>query len=121
MYVLYATTSDATQTELFLNGSSTRILLPDNTTMMFEADVVGRNSTGTKHCAFRLQGVIDRTSSSTTIIGTVNETIIAETEEAWVATATADDTNDTVVIKVTGEASTTIRWTAFVKTTRITH
>ena len=121
MYVLYATTSDATQTELFLNGSSTRILLPDNTTMMFEADVVGRNSTGTKHCAFRLQGVIDRTSSSTAMIGTVNETIIAETVEAWAATATADDTNDTVVIKVTGEASTTIRWTAFVKTTRITH
>jgi hypothetical protein len=121
MYVLYATTSNATQTELFLNSSSTRISLPANTTMMFEADVVGRSSTGAKHCAFRLQGVIDRTSSSTAIIGTVNETIIAETEESWVATATADDTNDTVVIKVTGEVGTTIRWTAFVKTTSITH
>jgi hypothetical protein len=65
--------------------------------------------------------VIDRTTSSTVIIGTVNETIIAETDEAWAATATADDTNDTVVIKVTGEIGTTIRWTAFVKTTRITH
>ena len=121
MYVLYATTTNATQTELFLNNSSTRIALPQNTTMMFEADVVGRDSTGTKHCAFRLQGVIDRTTNSTVIINTVNETIIAETEEGWAATAVADDTNDTVAIKVTGELGSTIRWTAFVKTVSINH
>lgn len=121
MYVLYATTSNATQTELFLNNSSTRIALPENTTMMFEADVVGRDSTGTKHCAVRLQGVIDRTTNSTVIINTVNETIIAETDEGWSATAIADDTNDTVAIKVTGESGSTIRWTAFVKTVSINH
>jgi hypothetical protein len=121
LYVMYATTSNDTQTELFLNNSNARIALPANTTMMFEADVVGRDSTGTKHCAFRLQGVVDRTSNSTVIINTVNETIIAETDEGWSATATADDTNDTVVVKVTGAAGTTIRWTAFVKTVSINH
>jgi hypothetical protein len=120
MYVMYATTTDATPTELFLNSSGTRITMVNNSTMMFEADVVGRDSTGAKHTAIRLQGVIDRTANSTVLVGYVNQTIIADTGESWVATATADNVTDTLVITVTGDSST-IRWTAFVKTTRITH
>ena len=120
MYVMYATTTDSNPTEMFLNSSYTRITMVNNSTMMFEADVIGRDSTGAKHTAIRLQGVIDRTANSTILVGAVNQTIIADTGEAWVATATADNVNDTLVITVTGDSST-IRWTAFVKTTRITH
>lgn len=120
MYVMYATTTDSNPTELYLNSSYTRITMVNNSTMMFEADVIGRDSTGTKHTAIRLQGVIDRTANSTVLVGEVNQTIIADTGEAWVATATADNISDTLVITVTGDSST-IRWTAFVKTTRITH
>tara|TARA_B110000503_G_C7152677_1_gene415891 strand:- start:113 stop:2266 length:2154 start_codon:yes stop_codon:yes gene_type:complete len=120
IYVMYATTIDGTQTELFLNNSNTRITMVNNSTMMFEADVIGRDSTGTAHTSIKLQGVIDRTANITTIIGDVNKTIIADTGESWVVDASADDTNDTLIITVIGDTST-IRWTAFVKTTRITH
>ena len=121
MYILYGTTTDSTLTELFLDAVSSRITLDNNTTMMFEADIVGRDSTGAKHCAFKLSGVIDNTNGSTILINNVSETIVAETVEAWNAVAQADDTNDTLVIKVTGEGATTIKWTAFVKTISITH
>ena len=121
MYILYGTTTDSTLTELFLDAVSSRITLDNNTTMMFEADIVGRDSTGAKHCAFKLSGVIDNTNGSTILINNVSETIVAETVEAWSAVAQADDTNDALVIKVTGEGATTIKWTAFVKTISITH
>lgn len=121
MYILHGTTTNSTLTELFLDSVSSRITLDNNTTMMFEADIVGRDSIGAKHCAFKLSGVIDNTNSSTILVNNVSETIVAETVEAWSAVAQADDTNDTLVIKVTGEGATTIKWTAFVKTISITH
>jgi hypothetical protein len=121
MYILYGTTTNTAQTELFLDSLNSRIVLDNNTTMMFEADIVGRDSTGTKHCAFKLSGVIDNTAGSTVLINNVSETIVAETVEAWGVIAQADNINDTLVIKVTGEGATTIKWTAFVKTISITH
>jgi hypothetical protein len=121
MYILYGTTTNTVQTELFLDSLNSRIILDNNTTMMFEADIVGRDSTGTKHCAFKLSGVIDNTAGSTVLINNVSETIVAESVEAWSVVAQADNLNDTLVIKVIGEGATIIKWTAFVKTISITH
>lgn len=118
MYVLYATTVSSTQTELFLDSTNTRIQLNDNTTMMFEASIIGRDDTGTNHCAFKLQGLIDKTGGTAVIVNNVNETIVAETEATWEVITEAD--SNTLSIKVTGDAST-IKWTAFVKTVSITH
>ena len=120
LHVLYNTTTDNTPTELFSDGASTRITLTDDTTMMFEADIVGRESTGTDHCAFRLQGVIDKTNATTVVINTVNETVVAQTDATWVVSVTADDINDAIAVTVTGN-NDTIRWTGFVKTVVITH
>ena len=120
LHVLYNTTTDNTPTELFSDGASTRITLTDDTTMMFEADIVGRESTGADHCAFRLQGVIDKTNATTVIINTVNETVVAQTDDVWEVSVTADDINDAIAVTVTGN-NDTIRWTGFVKTVVITH
>ena len=120
LHVLYNTTTDNTPTELFSDGASTRITLTDDTTMMFEADIVGRESTGTDHCAFRLQGVIDKTNATTVVINTVNETVVAQTDATWEVSITADDINDAIAVTVTGN-NDTIRWTGFVKTVVITH
>ncbi len=120
MYVLYGETTNNNQTEVFLDSSGTRIELNDNTTMMFEATVIGRNSTGTQHCAFKLEGLVDKTTGSAVIVNNINEVIIAETDDTWVVVAEADAISNTLVIKVTGSTDT-IRWTAFVKTVSINH
>ena len=120
-YVLYGTTNNATQTELFLDSSNTRVTLNDNTTMMFEVTIVGRNSTADKHVAIKVEGVADRTSSSTALVTTTSQTTYAQDSNSWAVVVEADDTNDTIAIKVTGESSETIKWTAFVKTISINH
>lgn len=119
MFVLYNETTDANVTTLTLDNNGSRIPVSANTTLLFEADVVGRDTTGLKHCSFQLKGVVDNTGGTTVLVNNVSETIVAETTEAWTAVAIANDTLDTVDILVTGEAATTIKWVAFVKVTQI--
>ena len=121
MHVLYGSTSNGTQTELFLDPSSTRIALANNSTMMFEVDIIGRNITGTKHSVIKIQGVMDKTSNNTVLVNTNNQTIFAQVDNTWSVVVEADNTNDTIVVKVTGESGESVRWTAFVKTTSINH
>ena len=40
-------------------------------------------------------------------------------QTAWSVAVEADNINDALVIKVTGENSKTIKWAAFVKTTQL--
>jgi hypothetical protein len=47
--------------------------------------------------------------------------VLGEDDSAWDATVEADNTNDALVIKVTGSASATIRWVATVRTTEAGH
>jgi len=117
MYVLYGTTSDTTPLFLELSSGVDVIIMNTNTTMQFEATVVGRDSLGTKHCSYIITGVIDKTGNVATLVNTVTETIIAESEETWVANATASAGG--LRISVTGEAATDIRWVSFIKTTSI--
>ena len=117
MYVLYAATTDATPTQLNLSVGLSKIAIAINTTMQFEATIVGRQTGGTTHCSYKITGVIDNPGGTATLVNTVTETILAEDEESWVATAAP--TGESLTITVTGEAATDIRWVAFVKTTSI--
>ena len=119
LHVLFGSTANTNETELFKDGSSTRINIATNTTAMFEADVVGRNQAGNENCGYRLKGVINNTGGNVSMVSTVVEEIIAENDVNWTATATADNTNDALAIKVTGD-NIDIRWTAFVKLTSVT-
>lgn len=119
MYVLYGSTTDVTTTELFLNNLNDRILSTIDSTMKFEADIVGRDDSGAKHCAFKLQGVLSNSSNNVVLVNDVSESIYGETDEPWVAVAEADNVNNALSIKVTGEAATNINWVAFVKITQI--
>jgi hypothetical protein len=124
LYVLRNNTSNATATELFLNGSSTRLALPNNSVFVFDIVVGGRRTDATGGSAgYRFQGVIkrDANASTTALIGSVSKTVIAETNTAWDATVTADTSNGAMIITVTGEASKTIRWVATATTTEITN
>ena len=117
MYVLYGATSGTTPLFLELSSGVDVIIMDANTTMQFEATVVGRDSLGTKHCSYIITGVIDKTGGVATLVNTVTETIIAESEETWVANATASAGG--LRISVTGEVATDIRWVSFIKTTSI--
>jgi hypothetical protein len=124
-YVLSSQTTDATQTELFIDGTggSSRMVLADDSTWRFEIDVVARRTDANDEgAAYKFAGAIDRNTgvATTALIGSVAETIDAEDTAAWSVAVDADTTNGSLRIRVTGEAAKTIRWVAFVRTVQVT-
>jgi hypothetical protein len=124
VYVLRNITTTATPTLLYLNGSSTLLVLRNNSVYTFSILVAGRRTDAVGDGAgYRIEGAIrqDTTAASTTLIGAVSQYILGETTAAWNATVTADVTNGSLNITVTGEAAKTIRWVATVTTCEVTN
>lgn len=117
-FVARRTTTDATQTELFLDGTGNRMFIESGSTWVFEGQVVGRSSGGAS-AGYRFRGVIDNNAGTTSMVSPPTVEVIAEDVGAWDVAIEADNTNDALVIKVTGAASTNIRWVATVQTTEV--
>ena len=120
-YILRGTTTNATPTELLINGTN-RMTLENNSTWKFDISLVARRTdAGDENAAYTFRGCIYRnaTAASTSIVGLVNKNVDAEQDLDWDANVDADTTNGSLRIQVTGEASKTIRWVAFAITTQI--
>ena len=126
MYVLRNVTTNNTPTELFLNGelASSRVILKNNSVYTFNILISGRRYDATGGGAgYEIRGVMrkDSTSSSITMIGAISKTILGETNSSWDATVTADTTNGSIKIVVTGENAKTIHWLAAMTTGEVTN
>jgi len=112
---LKAATTDATQTTMQANA--TNYVIPADTAWAFSALVSARSdeADGNNCAAWELKGLIKRDElNNTAIVGVVSITDIAADTDAipWDVDAVADDTNEALAIRVTGEAATNIRWVA---------
>lgn len=122
-------TSNATPTNLFLDGSSARITIPANTTWEFEAHIVARTASATgTYAKFVRSGIISRNSTvgSTAIatvdtIGTDRGSNANTPPAGWAVAITADTTNGALDIQVTGAAATNIRWVAHIMITEVAY
>lgn len=117
-------TTNATTTELFLDGSSQRVIVPNNCVWTFDILVAGRRTDATGGGAgYRFTGVLrkDTTNASITFIGTPSKQVLGETNTSWNATLTADTTNGALCVNVNGETSKTIRWVATITATQVTN
>jgi hypothetical protein len=119
-YVLSNTTANATQTELFLDNYyySQRITLASNRTLSFDILIVA-HSNGGASAGYQIKGLIENVNGTTAFVGSPTVTVLGEDVAAWSAVAAADNTNDGLVILVTGAASTNIRWVASVRTVEV--
>lgn len=123
-YVLRTQTTNATVTEMFLDGTggSKRMVLVSDSTWKYECHVVARRTDADNESAgYQYAGVIDNNAGTTALVGTV-QTIMTEQEDvaAWAVIITADNTNDSLKVEVTGEAGKAIRWVAFIRTVEVT-
>ena len=120
-YVLYGTTTDATTTEIFVGGTAnSRVAVANNTTMFYTVDIVARRTDATGESAgWQLKGVADNFSGTTADVGDVYEVAVARDDANWEVDALAGDTEDAIVVTVTGAASKTVKWMAVVKTMEI--
>jgi len=68
-----------------------------------------------------MRGIIENDDGVTSFIGVPSVIAMGEDRPAWEVAVTADNTNDALVITVTGEADFTIRWVATVRTVEVGH
>jgi hypothetical protein len=104
--------------------SSYRITLAADDAFLFEVAVIAtRTDSNGETNIWRLSGGIDRyvsESPDTQLVGGTYVTDSSTLEEAaWTAVPTADTTNNSLKITVTGAASKTIRWVARVKLVKV--
>ena len=122
--IFYQSTSDASSVALSINGNaSNRMVIPATRSCAFIGIVqamcnVSSSSNFIK--AWKIEGVITRDGNNTTrLVGTPTITELAKdadgtpTPSTWaIASITADDTNESLAITVTGQTGQTIRWQA---------
>lgn len=120
-FVLRGTTTNNTQTEIFLDGSSGRMTIPSDTTWAFDVLIAARRSDAdNESAAYQISGCIDNNAGTTALVGTNSGLTTNEDNVLWDASVLADDTNDALVIKVTGETSKTVKWVAHVRAVQVT-
>lgn len=112
-------TTNANQTDLYLDGSSNRITVNTNRACYFETDIVAKQDAagGGDSAAYKIQGLIKNHGGTTSFVGSPTVTTIAEDDATWSVTATA--AGNRLELKVTGAAATNIRWVATTKLTEV--
>ena len=114
--IFYGSTTNATTTTLYRNSSNASISIAQQTTVFFEADVIGRNDSTPDYGAFKVKGIIDNDSNGNTqLISSQKEIIHAGANNLFDANIVADNTNDVLSVEVNGENNKNIRWSALVK------
>ena len=121
---------DNQYTNVILRGTTTtnvplELLIDENIPLiieylkmnLFRILVVAKTDDNASGAAYELKGLVKKDSSqaSTTLVGPVTKTILAESSSAWDVNITVDTSLGTMKIIVTGESDTTIRWAAFVE------
>jgi hypothetical protein len=120
-YLMWGTTTDATETEIFIAGNTnSRIPVNNNTTISYVVNIVARRTdVAGESASFELKAVADNFSGTTSDVGNVYEVVVARDDANYAVDARADDTNDSVNIYVTGVAGKTIAWMAKVETVEV--
>jgi hypothetical protein len=110
-------TTNDTQTELFLGGTANqRCTVLASSAFGFSIYVTAKDNVNSKGKRWKLEGMIQRNGSNvTSLVGSVTPTVITQSDyngtgtDTWNIVALADDINEALVLKFTGEASKTIR------------
>src|SRR5207247_8797918 len=91
LYVLRRTTTSSTTNELFLDGDSGayRLIVGSGSVLAFEV-LISAGSTNVNTAGYQFTGVIKNVAGTTTIVGTVNKTVLAEDLSSWDAFVEAD-------------------------------
>lgn len=113
-YSYSGTTGDATPLEIFVGGiADTRIDVPLNSAFSFRAQVTAYNTTNGQTKSISYEGTIRNVAGTTALVGSVTKSVIADPDTTgFDADFTADNTNDALILTVTGAAATNVQWFA---------
>ena len=127
LYILQASTTDATATPLtfssFAAGTVSQLNLQNNSAYAFHGTIVARESaaSGTDCAAWKIEGLIRREGSASTTVLVNSATTVLDNTPNWGMTLSANTTHGCLRIEVTGAASTNIRWVASIDVSEIVY
>jgi len=120
-FILWNTTANATPTELYLNGTaaSESLTLPNNSVIAAKVLTVGVQVTTGVAVAYSEDGVlIQNIGGVTTIVNQANQLQYYSSGSLNIAIV-AGSSPSRLIVRVTGLASTNMRWMSYVKTSQI--
>jgi hypothetical protein len=113
VYFLQGTTSNNTETELFVNGEpGNRIAVPVDSSMYYTIDVTCRRTNGSDFAAFTLKSVVSNAGNTVSDVGSVYEIVVARTDASISVDSRADDANNSIGVYVTGVTGKSFAWKA---------
>jgi hypothetical protein len=127
LLILAAQTTDATATVLRSDTTAAtttnQVILPNNSAYYFKGEVISGVTGGGNTKGWEFSGVIKRGAGvgTTTLVGSTVTSLYADAgASTWTIAVTADTTNGGLAVTFTGQASTTIRTVAQIRTTEMT-
>ncbi len=117
-YVLSGRTTDADWTELFLDGASARLTIPEGYVFGVTVKITGAREDAAEVARYTFEGIVENLGGTVAVNGFI-ETAVHEDDAGWDAKVEADDVNDSLKVSVQGAAGAEIRWVARVETEEI--
>jgi hypothetical protein len=129
MLILARQTTNATATVLASDANAAaatnQITLPNNSAYYFRGEIIAGVTGGGNTKGWFIEGAIKRgaNAAATALVGTptVTSNYADAGASTWTVAVTANTTLGCITITVTGQAATTIRWVAQVRTTEMTY
>jgi hypothetical protein len=119
-YIMHGQTTDSAETEIFSINNFSRVPVPTNSTLFYEASVVARRTDSAgESAAWHVKGCVDNFSGTVADVGDVYEIAVAQDDVNWSVDMRADDSDKSIDIFCTGAASKTVNWTAVIKTIEV--
>ena len=111
-FVARNTTVGATSSVLFLNGSSTRFTISNNSLLSGILTISGFDTTGAKVGLYQRSVSIKNVGGTTTLFHLSTISTDQEDDATWDVVITANNTNDSLDISCAGGTGDTVRWVA---------
>jgi hypothetical protein len=119
--LLTCTTTNATETELFVNGiANTRISVANNSLMLYTIDVAARRTdVADETAAFFIKSAARNISGTLSDVGRVYEVVITRDNVGYIIDPRISANTSSLSIFVTGVTGRTINWRAVVNTVEV--
>jgi len=105
-------TTNNTPAEIFCAGESNqRFTIRASSVLAFTMKIVARDNTANEVAMYTVSdGLIKRDGAGNTTMVNCTVTTVHEDDATWDCAVTADDTNEALIITVTGDAANTVQW-----------
>ena len=106
-------TANATPVEMFLGEyANQRFTINPESAVNFVIRITARDNVANEVASYKIEGLIKRDGAGNTVLVWSNKTVQYEDDASWDVAVTADDTNEALIITVTGDATNPVRWAA---------